>query len=98
MGYELQRESFLSVEKGTGHLKTVLIIDNDLGFVFWLGHVLDAASYLAFPARSVPDAVMLVMQLGLSVYILAINPALPGASDLIASVHRSQRDVRVVGI
>ncbi len=66
--------------------------------MFWLGHVLDAAAYSAVPAKSVPDAESLVMQLGLKVDVLAINPALNGARDFIAAMHGSQKDVRVVGI
>ena len=88
----------LSDDKGKTPLKTVLIIDNDLGFVFWLGHVLDAAGYSALPAKSVPDAALLVMQLGFTVDVLAINPSLTGAGDFIAALHRSQKDVRVIGV
>jgi hypothetical protein len=79
-------------------LKTVLINDNDLGFVFWLGRLLDAAAYSALPAKSVPDAALLVMQFGFTIDVLAINPALTGARDFIAALHRSQKDVRVIGI
>ncbi len=79
-------------------LKTVLIIDDDLGFVFWLGHGLDAAAYTALPARTVPDAALLIMQLDLTVDVLLINLSLAGSVEFIAALHRSQRDVRVIGI
>jgi ActR/RegA family two-component response regulator len=79
-------------------LKTVLILDDDLGFVFWLGHVLDAAAYSTLPAKSVPDAALLVTQLGLTVDVLAINLALAEGLDFIAAMHRSQKDMRVIGI
>jgi ActR/RegA family two-component response regulator len=78
--------------------RTVLIIDDDLGFVFWLGHVLTAAAYSPLPAKSVPDAVYLVKQLGLTVDVLAINPALPGGLDFISALQRSQQDIRVIGV
>jgi len=66
--------------------------------VFWLGHALDAASYSALPAKSVPDAALLIMQLDVRVDVLVINPALSGGPDFIAALHRSQGDVRVIGI
>jgi hypothetical protein len=84
--------------EGNLPLKRVLIIDNDLGFAFWLGHVLDAAGYSALPAKSVPDAALLVMQLQLKVDVLAINPSLSGAADFIAALHRSQRNATIIGV
>jgi hypothetical protein len=66
--------------------------------VFWLGHLLDAASYSALPAKSVQDAALLVMQIDLKVDVLVINLALSGAAEFIAALHRSQRDLRVIGV
>lgn len=84
--------------RGAPHLKTVLILDDELGFVFWLGHLLDAAGYSALPAKSVPDAAMLIMQLDLRVDVLVINLALAGAADFIGAMHRSQMGVKVIGV
>jgi hypothetical protein len=86
----------LSGEKS--HRTTVLIIDGDLGFVFWLGHLLDAEAYSALPARAVPDAALLVMQLDLIVDVLVINLALAGADEFIAAMHRRKEGVKVIGI
>lgn len=66
--------------------------------MFWLGHLLDAAFYSALPAKSVEDAALLVMQLDLRVDVLVINPALPGAGDFIAALHRSHRGLKVIGV
>ena len=33
---------------------TVLIIDNDLGFIFWLGQILNDVGYAALPAKLRP--------------------------------------------
>lgn len=83
---------------GRQSLKTVLIVDGDLGFAFWLGHLLDAAGYLAMPAKSVSDAAKLVVQLNLAVDALVINLAVPGSVDFIATSQRSNSDLRVVGV
>ena len=79
-------------------MKTVLILDDDLGFVFWLGHVLDAAAYSTLPAKSVPDAVLLVTQLGLTVDVLVINLALAEGLNFVTAMHSSQRDMKVIGV
>jgi len=79
-------------------LKTVVIIDNDLGFVFWLGHLLDQHEYVALPARSVPDAALLILQLDLQLDLLIINPDLMGGLDFISAVRRPNRDVRVIAV
>ena len=79
-------------------MKTVLIVDTDLGFVFWLGHILDGAAYSALPAKSVPDAALLVTQFRLTVDVLAINPALTGSLDFIAALCRAPKDVSVIGV
>ena len=91
--------NYFSVDdKGGPHLRTVLILDDDLGFVFWLGHLLDTAGYSALPAKSVPDAAMLIMQLDLRVDVLLVNLALAGAADFIGALHRSQQDLKVIGV
>jgi hypothetical protein len=66
--------------------------------VFWLAHSLDGVAYSALPAKSVPDAALLVMQLDLKVDVLVINLALAGASSFMAALHRLQKDARVVAI
>lgn len=75
---------------------TVLIIDDDVGFAFWLGQALDEAGYKALPAKGVSDAVDLLSEYKLEVDLLIINPALPGAVDLIPDLRRSQARLKVI--
>ena len=71
--------------------ETILIIDNDLGFLMWLGFLLSSRGYLTIPAPSCQDALRLVDELQPpTIDLVMINPALPGASDLI-NVLRSRR-------
>jgi len=84
--------------EGSVCLKTVLIVDGDLGFVFWLGHLLDAAGYSAYPAKSASDAALLMLQLDLQPKLLVINPELPAAADFIAGLHRSHSSMRAIGV
>jgi hypothetical protein len=75
---------------------TILIVDSDLGFVFWLGHALDAAGYFSLPAKSIPDASELLRLLNREVDLLVLNCSLFGAADLIGSLRRSQPHLKVL--
>lgn len=77
---------------------TVVIVDHDLGFVFWLGHMLDSRGHSALPARTVADAALLIMQLDLKIDVLVINLSLPGAVEFVNAMHRTRRQVTVIGI
>jgi len=78
--------------------KTVLVVDSDLGFVFWLGRLLTEAGYEAFPAKTAKDAMELVPTLELAVDLLVVNPAQPGIINLIKAIHASNEHVRVMAV
>ena len=64
-------------------MATVLIINNDIGFTFWLGQTLNEAGYATLPARGVSDAVELLSEHKVQPDLLIINPASPGVLDLM---------------
>jgi ActR/RegA family two-component response regulator len=74
----------------------VLLIDCDLGFVFWLGRTLDRGGYEAFPAKSVPDALKLITELNLTVGLVVLNYSLPGAENLITTLRQSQKYSKII--
>lgn len=77
-------------------MKTVLIIDSDLGFVFWLGHGLDQAGYAAFPAQTAHDAKRLLDAMNVPINLLIINTGLRGAVDFVTALRRLNQDLKVV--
>ncbi len=77
-------------------MKTILVVDSDLGFVFWLGHGLDQAGYPAFPAKSVPDAKTLLDELKIAVDLLIVNPALPDAAGFVEALRGLHHRLKVV--
>jgi hypothetical protein len=79
-------------------VETILLVDDDLGFVFWLGRVLDDAGYVAFPAKSVVDASSLIVQCQLVVDLLIINSALAGASAFVKELRNSRPALEVLGV
>ncbi|HLK48916.1 MAG TPA: hypothetical protein VKT49_12315 [Bryobacteraceae bacterium] len=76
-------------------MATILILDNDLGFVFWLGQTLTTPQCTALPALSVPEANTLISQLKLTIDFLIMNPAVPGAAEFTRSLRKQHRQMRV---
>lgn len=74
----------------------VLLIDSDLGFIFWLGQELDRAGFDAFPARSVSAAVELQQKLQLSVDLVIANNSVPGLHFFISELRQLRPHLKVV--
>lgn len=72
-------------------VKNVLIVDNDLGFVFWLGRVLDAAGYETLPAKGIGEAFALLREIPVRIDVLMVLCTLPGANVFAAELRGSQR-------
>jgi hypothetical protein len=79
-------------------MRNILIVDGDLGFVFWLGQALDRAGYQALPARTCEDATELVSQLHLAIHILIVNGLLPDAGALAMALRASDRHLKVIAV
>jgi hypothetical protein len=78
--------------------KTVLIVDRDLGFVFWLGSALGGAGYKVFPAKGVPEATALISELKLELDLLIVNSSLDGAGNLVDAVRYSRRELKSLSV
>lgn len=79
-------------------IKTVLIVDRELGFVFWLGQALDRAGYQALPAKSCEDAGELLKQLNVQIHLLIVGQSLPGAAAFADALRRSQGHLKVISV
>ena len=77
-------------------MKTVLVVDSDVGFVFWLGQGLDQNRYAVVPAASVPNARTLLDELAITVDLAIINPALPDAADFVGTLRGCNPCLKVV--
>ena len=79
-----------------GSMKTVLIADNDLGFVFWLGRALGASGYQSLPAKNMTHAAQWARQNVVS--LLIVSPEMPGAADFVRMLRRSQGHLTVISL
>jgi DNA-binding response OmpR family regulator len=78
-------------------VKTVLILDEDLSYVFWLGRVLIDAGYQAWPARSGSDAAFLIKELGIQLDLLIVNLSACGAVAFLDN-QRRQTSFKIIVI
>jgi CheY-like chemotaxis protein len=79
-------------------LRTVLIVDPDLGFLLWLGQLLVGAGYVGLPAQTVREATALIGKLNLIIDLLIIDPTVAGAAEFVRSMRREQGHVRVIAV
>jgi DNA-binding NtrC family response regulator len=80
-------------------MKNVLIVDNDLGFVYWLAEVLVGAKYQPWPASNAMDAATIIGRRHLApLGLLVVNPSLRGVSQLIQRLRRNQPDLKVLAV
>ena len=75
---------------------TLLIVDNDVGFLWWLGEIFTEAGYYAVPALNCSQALAAVKKYHLRVDFLLVNPALTGVARLVTSLDLPGRDLRIV--
>ena len=77
---------------------TVWIVDDDLGFVWWLGEIFTEAGCRALPALSCEQAVSLIKQLNLGMDVLVLNPQLPGVVGMLQIFRRVRPNFQIVTI
>jgi len=80
------------------HVKTVLLVDDDLGFAFWLGQVLDRTGYEAWPSRSVQAAESLLAEVRLRVDLLVVNASLHQAYAFAIRLRSTSASLKVIAV
>lgn len=71
---------------------TVLIVDDDLGLIWWLGDMFHEAGYRPVPALSARQALSFVEELNLKVAVVVVNPELLGVRRMIKTLNHSDRN------
>jgi DNA-binding NtrC family response regulator len=64
----------------------ILVVDEDVGFLWWLGELFHEAGFRSIPALNCQQALALSRTVPGGVDLLVINPALKGVSGLIQSL------------
>jgi DNA-binding NtrC family response regulator len=80
-------------------MKNVLIVDKDLGFLFWLGELLAGAKYQPWPACTAADAISLMgSKRTVPLDLLIVDASLRGASRLIDHFRRNRTKLKVIAV
>jgi hypothetical protein len=80
-------------------MKNILIVHNNLGFIFWLGAALIDEGYQPWPACSPADAISLMCRKPLiPLDLLIVNSSLRGVPELIAHFRRTQAQLKVMAL
>ena len=85
------------MSKPSGGL-TALIVDDDLGFVWWLGDRFHEAGYQIVPALNAPQADALVKDLNLKINVAVVNPGLTRIRALIKRLRQADGAVKIIAI
>jgi DNA-binding response OmpR family regulator len=76
----------------------VLIIDDELGFVAWLGVTLAANGYATIPATSLSAAKQLIEELNANPDLAVMNLELAGTIELIETLRRANLALKIIAI
>jgi hypothetical protein len=79
-------------------LPTVLIVDDDLGFVWWLGSLFMEAGCLSLPGLNCGEAAALTKRLGVEPDLIVLNPSLTGAPNLLQHHLQTKPQSKIVTI
>lgn len=74
----------------------VLIVDGDLGFLFWLGQLLAQAGYQTLPALSCAEALFHIKALGVGIDDVIVEQGLRGASEMLQELARTNGSLRII--
>jgi DNA-binding response OmpR family regulator len=77
---------------------TLLVLDNDLGFLVWLAKALEPGGHCVVPADTVSQANRLILSLKITVDLLVIDPALEGAAAFSEELRRDQPRLKIIAL
>ena len=83
---------------GQTAVKTVLIVDNDPGFMLWLGWALHEAGWEGLPAKCVNDAFVLLQNPNIRVDVLIVNFTLERAAELVEALRSKNPQLKVIAL
>lgn len=73
-----------------------MIIDEDVGLIFWLGEIFGKSGWNLVPALNCPQALSLAVMWDLHIDLVVVNPTLGGVAGMIETLSRVHRPKVVV--
>ena len=77
----------------------ILLLDDDLGFLFWIAKALEPLGHQVVPADTVSQAAKLTRRLKSAIDLLIVNPDVPGALEFTETLRqREGTHVKIVAV
>ena len=73
-----------------------LIVDDDVGLIFWLGEIFGKAGWNVVPALNCRQAVSLAVMWESHIDLIVANPALDGVVEMVQTLSRVHRPKIVI--
>jgi hypothetical protein len=81
---------------GTLSRPAILVVDEDLGFIFWLGEIAEEIGCTCIPALNCWDAISFIRTFDLEIDLLIVNLTLAGVAEMIQTLTREQCPFQIV--
>ena len=76
--------------------RTVLMVDEDLGFLLWLGQLFAEIGYRSVPASSCRQAASHLKKLKVNISLVVVNQGLKGARSLLKTLEGDANRIRII--
>ena len=76
--------------------QTVLIVDEDLGFLFWIGELLVEAGYQPVPALNCEQAFNHIQQFEVDIDVVVADAAVRGVSSMLQILRLANSNLRII--
>jgi DNA-binding NtrC family response regulator len=76
----------------------ILIVDDDLGFLVWLGLTLASGGFATVPATTASQAGEVIHQLRITINLAVVNLNLPGVPEFCASLKSQTPSIKLIAI
>ena len=74
----------------------MLIVDSDLGFIFWLGVIFNEAGCDVLPAFDAKNAISMTSEFDIDIVVM--NPSLPGVREMLSALSTAERTPKIVAL
>lgn len=75
-----------------------VIVEEDVGFLLWLGQLLADAGYRTIPASNCRQAMTHIRELGIPIHLAVLDLKLRGATSLLRTLEAANRSLRIIVI
>jgi len=77
---------------------TALIVEEDIGFLLWLGDLLTDAGYRTIPSSACRQATKFARELGVPIHLTVANLRMKGATSMLRALGAAHHNLKIIAI